>query len=339
MPRSLRTLQTALLVLALMSCTLTTGPGLSAQVPPLRLVSTAWPPFTNEPGLPRFALDLVEVALSRIEVQSKTTIVAPPEFTSSLLSSLFDGSAAAWKDRERERLLIFSEPYLENRLILVGRRGDNVSASSLDTLNGKRIAIVQGYSYGDQVESAGPTFLRTGKDEDSLTYLLSGKTDFALMDELVVRYITSTYPQEAQSRLQIGTTPLVTRPLHFVIRRDFPNAASLVERFNAQLRQLITDRTYHRLLHVDWIQADVNGDGVTELVPRSDRVGTAAPPRAYSLSTYRPPPSPQSPSKPGFYVGGNLYTDWASVPGRYKVPDPDRPDPSRSAASIFTFRW
>ncbi len=34
----------------------------------LKLVSTAWSPFTNAPGQPRFALDLVDVALKRIGV-------------------------------------------------------------------------------------------------------------------------------------------------------------------------------------------------------------------------------------------------------------------------------
>ena len=40
---------------------------IAAQTRPLRLFSTAWPPFTNEPGQPRFALDLVEAALQRIQ--------------------------------------------------------------------------------------------------------------------------------------------------------------------------------------------------------------------------------------------------------------------------------
>src|SRR4051812_43245145 len=93
----------------------------SAQTAPLTLVSTAWPPFTNAAGQPRFALDLVETALERAGFAAKTTIVSAPEFTSSLLTGRFDGSAAAWKDAERERVLLFSQPYLENRLVLVGR--------------------------------------------------------------------------------------------------------------------------------------------------------------------------------------------------------------------------
>src|SRR5262245_8244259 len=139
----------------------------SAQATQLHLVSTAWPPFTNEAGKPRFALDLVEAAFGRIGVSSTTAIVASPEFTSSLLSGRYDGSAAAWKDQERERFLLFSQPYLENRLILVGRRGSDVSATTFAALAGKRIAIVEGYSYGDAVEHAGPTFVRTQKEEES----------------------------------------------------------------------------------------------------------------------------------------------------------------------------
>ena len=124
------------------------------QAPQLHLVSTAWPPFTNPPGQPRFALDLVEEALKRINVTSDTAIVDEARFTPSLLNVEFDGSAAIWKDAERERVLVFSQPYLENRLLLVGRRGSDVSAKALAALAGKRIVLVGGYSYGDEVRKA-----------------------------------------------------------------------------------------------------------------------------------------------------------------------------------------
>src|SRR5262245_21908501 len=102
----------------------------SAQTRELRLVSTVWPPFTNPSGQPRFALDLVEAATSRFGVTATTTMVEASQFTPSLLSGRSDGSGAAWKDPEREQVLLFSQPYLENRLILVARRGGDVSAQS-----------------------------------------------------------------------------------------------------------------------------------------------------------------------------------------------------------------
>jgi polar amino acid transport system substrate-binding protein len=308
-----------------------------AQVSSLTLVSTAWPPFTNAPGQPRFALDLVEAALGRFKLTSKTTIVSAAQYTPSLLGGQFDGSAAAWKDAERERVLIFSQPYLENRLVLVGRLGADVSAKTLADLKGKRVAIVEGYSYGE-IDGAGPAFVRSQSEQDSLTRLLKGHVDYTLMDELVVQYIVRNYPKESRSRLEIGSTPLITRELFLAVKRARPDAESIIMRFNAQLRSMIADRTYHRLLHVDWLLADVNGDGISEYVPVNDRTGPTEPQRIYTLFSTREGSS-KAPEKPGFYVGGNTYSDWASVPESYKEINPRQPDARRSTASIFRFTW
>jgi polar amino acid transport system substrate-binding protein len=309
-----------------------------AQTTELRLVSTAWSPFTNAPGQPRFALDLVDAALGRIGIRASVTIVGPEQFTTAMFSEQYAGSAAAWKDAERERALLFSEPYLENRLILVARRDGDVSAASLARLEGKRIAIVGGYSYGDAIDLSGPTFVRSRTEEDSLRLLLDGKVDYTLMDELVVEYILSHYAKEARTRLRVGSTPLLTRPLYLAVRRAVPDAESIVKRFNEQLKGMIADGTYHRLLRLDWIQADVDGDGVPEYVPRSNRTGASAPTRAYSLFSAPPAAQPKSTTQ-RFMVGGSVYDGWTKVPDRYKVEDPDRPDPNRSTAVIFRFTW
>ena len=308
---------------------------ISAQQAPLQLVSTAWPPFTNDAGQARFALDLVETALGRVSIMSKTIIVPAAEYTPSITSSKFDGSAAAWRDAEREKSLVFSQPYLENRLVLVGRTGADVSAKALRLLAGKRIAIVEGYSYGDELDRSGVVLQRTRSEEDSLAQLLKSAVDYTLMDDLVVQYLVSNYPKEAGTRLAIGATPLITRPLHLAIRRTRPDAQSIVTRFNTQLRGMIADRTYHKLLHVDWIRADVDGDGVSEYVPASDQTGREEPKRVYALFT-----SPQDAgNKPGFYVGGSIYENWASVPESYRNLDSQHPDPSRSTGTIFRFSW
>ena len=154
----------------------------------LQLVSTAWSPFTNPPGQPRFALDLVEEALERLGITADTVIVDEARLTPSLLSGEFDGSAALWRDSERERVLIYSQPYLENRLVLVGRTESDVSATALVELAGKRIALVAGYAYGEEVEmTAGPIIVDSQSLEDSVAKVLSGEADYTLMDELVVQ--------------------------------------------------------------------------------------------------------------------------------------------------------
>ena len=78
----------------------------AAQGRQLQLVSTAWSPFTNAPGQPRFAFNLVGEALERVGIIAGTVIVDEARLTPSLLSDEFDGSAALWRDTERERALI-----------------------------------------------------------------------------------------------------------------------------------------------------------------------------------------------------------------------------------------
>lgn len=307
----------------------------AAQSRHLSLVSTAWPPFTNPPGKPRYALDLVGEALKRVGIAAGMVFVDEPDPMSLLLSGEFDGGAALWKDAERERKLIYSDPYLENRLILVGRRGSDVSAASLADLSGKRVALVAGYAYGESIEAAdGPILVGSHSEQDSIAKLLNGEADYTLMDDLVIQYLVGNHREEAQTRLAFGSTPLLTRSLHLAVRRSLPDAEAIISRFNAELLGMIVDRSYHRLLHLDWIRADIDGDGRGEYVPHDDRTGPLAPERPYVIFVTAAPDTGRR-----FYFGGNIYEGWSAVPAQYKAPDFSRPGPSRRAVKLFTFEW
>ena len=311
---------------------------LPPQAPPLRLVSTVWPPFTSPPGQSRFALDLVEDALGRIGSGVDFTYVQNSQYTPALIGGAYDGSGAAWRDKQREEVLLYSEPYLENRLVLVARRGGNVSAQSLTALKGKRIAIVEGYAYGE-IDSLGPVFLRSGSEENSISLLLGLAADYALMDELVIRYIVDNYPAEAKAKLEIGTTPLLVRPLHLALRRALPDARATLDKFNAQIKAMIADRTYHRLLRIDWIRADVDGDGLLENVAAADRALKAEPPRSYNLFSTTELEKQVKQEQERYFFGGAIYNGWSAVPDAYKVDHLDRPDHTHPTARLFTINW
>ena len=314
------------------------GDPLTLESRQLRLVSTVWSPFTNAPGQPRFALNLVDEALRRVGISAETVIVDEAKFTSSLLSGEFDGSAAVWKYAEREPVLIYSQPYLWNRLILVGQQGSDVSATSLADLAGKRIALVAGYVYGEEVETTdGLIIVGSTGVEDSVAKLLNGEVDYTLMDDLVVQYIISNHAEEARTRLAFGSTPLLTRSLHLAIRRSLPDAESIISRFNAGLRGMIADRTYHRLFHLEWIQADVDGDGRNEYVPYNDQAGPRQPGRSYMLSATGSPTAKPSTTQ-RFYFDGVIYEGWSNVPEQYKAPV-SKPERRRHTVKIFTFTW
>ena len=305
----------------------------------LRLVSTTWPPFADAPGKPRFALDLVDVALERIGIGAQTVVLDEDELSSALLNGGFDGSAAVWKDEARESAMIYSQPYLESRLILVGRRGNDVSATSLAGLAGTRIAMVAGQAYAGLTETmGGPAFVRSNSAEDGVARLLDGEVDYTLMDDLVVQYLIGNHGEEARTRMAFGKTPVLTRSLHFAVRRSLPDADSIISRFNAEVRAMMTDRTYHSLLMLDWIRTDVDGDGLGEYVPYIDQTGPSRPEYSYELFASGGPAM-----EPGmtrrYYLGGNIYEGWPAVPGQYKARDVGGPGSHARPVDTFSFTW
>ena len=151
--------------------------------------------------------------------------------------------------------------------------------------------------------------------------------------------VDGDFPAEvARTRLAFGSTPLLIRSLHLAVRRSLPDAWWIISRFNAALRGMIADRSYHRLLQLDWIRADVDGDGRREFVPHDDQTGPRPPEHFYELFATGSPTT-----KPGttrrFYFGGNIYEGWSSVPDQYKALDFTRPDPGQHTIRIFTFKF
>jgi hypothetical protein len=182
-------------------------------------------------------------------------------------------------------------------------------------------------------------FLRSGSEENSINLLLGMAVEYALMDELVVRYIVDTYPEQARAKLEIGTRPLLMRPLHLALRRTLPGAQDILDRFNAQIKVMITDRTYHRLLRIDWIRADVDGDGLMENVAATDQALKTEPPRSYSLFSTTELDKQVQKEQERYFFGGAVYNGWSSVPDAYKVDHLDRPSHTNPTARIFTINW
>ena len=290
---------------------------LNGQNTTLRLASDFWPPFTDVKPKHAFALNLVDEALARCRVQSETEILEFTEVVESIRSGKFDGSAALWHSPEREQFLLYSEPYLENRLVLVGKKGSNVSAGSLSELKGKRIAVVGSYAYGALVEEAKTIELVTGKsDQENLERLLKGETDYMLADALLIEYLLKYQSEDAAKHLAIGTNTMIRLPLYFAIRKEIPEAANIIKKFNEEIRKMIAEGTYNRILQLNWIATDVDGDGKTELVMSGDKAGTKEPVNSYMII------SQQNPTAPGtsrYVIEGNVYENWEQVPGKYKV--------------------
>jgi ABC-type amino acid transport substrate-binding protein len=313
--------------------------GQAADEDGLRLASDTWPPFTDQPGKRRIAIEIVHTALERAGIEAMTTVVDWKEVERGIRRGSFDGSAAMWHSNRRERELLFSDPYLENRLLLVGRKGSNVAATEISDLSGKRVAAVGSYAYGEEIDSAqGVHFVNGRNDQQNLDRLLAGEADYMLVDALVALYLLTYQPEEAAAKLEFGTTPLARRTLHFTVRRDVDGAEEIIEAFNTELRKMLTDGSFAEILQLGWIQVDVDGDGRDEVVALGDQVGVAPPGSIYDVFG-KMPETPEE--KQRFFVQGKIYDGWDAIPAQYKTQGPASPmDTSiQQGTTLFTLQF
>ncbi|MFO7564097.1 MAG: transporter substrate-binding domain-containing protein [Enhygromyxa sp.] len=311
---------TASLLLILTGCAAAVPPVAEAPKPRvLELASTKWPPFTAVEGEPRVANELVALALSADAVEAEQTILPVDEWLAALRSGEVDGSAAVWWSEDRAEYLLFSQPYLENRLVLIGRTGADVSATSFSQLVGKQVGIIEGYAYGEALDGAdGPEFIASPSVPDNVRALLAGELDYVLADALFAAYSIATHPQKLE--LVVGEHPLIFRALHFAVRKDVPDAQAIIDHFDSRVRQMLRDGSYNRILGIEWLEADVDGDGLSELIFQGTHAGVE-PPTApdYRVLTSRQRPGAEVEVQPDYIINGQRYDAWEFVPESFKV--------------------
>jgi ABC-type amino acid transport substrate-binding protein len=289
-----------------------------AQTIELKLASDIWPPFTNVENEKSFASDLVKEALTRNNINSSIEMTVFNDVITGIDSGKYDGSAALWISDERKEKYLFSEPYLHNQLVLVGRKGSKVGAISFSELKGKRIGIIDNYEYGDFNASEDITLISGKNNQDNLENLLTEKIDFMLVDALIIQYILKYQLNDVSKYLEIGSTPLIVKSLHFAIRKDIVDGANIIIRFNEEIDNMIKDGSYHRILELNWIRTDIDGDGKFEIVLEGDKAGVNSPKNIYGLmldTSY----SENTNAPKRYFIDGKLYEDWDNIPKTYKL--------------------
>jgi len=289
----------------------------NAQERELKLAADIWPLFTNVEGEKSILTDLVKEALSRMETNATIEMKEFSDVLSMINSGEFDGSPALWISDKRKEKYFFSEPYLYNQLILVGKKGSDVSASSFDELGGKKIGVIKNYAYGDLSQYKEVTFVSDISNQMNLENLLSNKIDYMLVDALLIQYMLKHQFNDVTQHLAIAQKPLLVKSLHFALGKNVENAEEILNEFDQKIEDMMADESFNRILELNWVKADVDGDGKMELVLGSNKAGTEAPQNIYGLMMDNSYKEKNGPAR--YYVDGKLYEDWDNVPKSYKL--------------------
>ena len=306
-----------------------------AQSESLKLSSDVWPPFTNVEEEKSIALDIVKEALLNINISVNYEIVNFDVVMEGISSGTFDGSAALWRDESREKHLVFSNAYLQNQLILIGRKGSNVDVSAISELENKRIGVVENYSYGDALLGGKNNEIVYGtSDQQNLERLISKEIDYFLVDALLIQYLLKYQLNDVSEFLEIGEYPLIVKSLHMAIRKDIPGVDQIITKFNEAITVMLKDGSYNEILELNWVKADVDGDGKLELILAGNEAGKTEPGNSYNILY-----SPQNKDAGGYYVNGTMYNSWNDVPEQYKVEIPQVSPPADLDDSSMKIRF
>jgi polar amino acid transport system substrate-binding protein len=235
---------------------------------PLVLANDPWPPFILEGEEQGTAEMLACQALERSGWECRVKVDDWENVLSDARIGAIDGIAAAWKDPDRETYLLFSEPYLTNRIVPAINNKTAVTATSLADLNGRRVALVTDYAYGEEIAAAVSNFevVEARNSREALEFVQNGKADIALVDELVGR---NELEQMANNDLELANAVLAFRDLHFAVSRQNPHAEQIVDDFQRAYKLMLEDGTVNEILNVDWLATDFGQEGTLNYVMRS----------------------------------------------------------------------
>lgn len=233
----------------------------------LKLAADYWPPFTSERAGQRVAMDLVEQALTRSGNNAQSSIIPWQQVLEGIKASKFDGIVGAWKNAEREQYLSFSQPYLENRILLVSRTDNRFDFNDISQLENKKVGIVEDYAYGEAITKNEKIIkVKSASIEQNIKNLVRKECDFALIDSLVAQAMKQALPADIINQLVLYPTVVVTQGLHFAVRKNHPHAEELLKQFDATIEEMIIDGSYNRALGFGWLVVDTNADGIDEYV-------------------------------------------------------------------------
>ena len=234
----------------------------------LSLGNSDWPPFIIKGQEQGASEELVCEALERAGWNCSVKVYNWGQVLEDAKEGSIDGLAAAWRTPEREQYLLFSKPYLTNRVVPIVAKDSKLYVQEVSDLRGWRVAMVSGYAYGEEIEKAKSafTFVPVESPAEAIKAVLEDRVDIALVDDLVAR---TQLEAGAEARFTVVDAVLTHRELYLAVSRDHPQAQQIISDFHQHYENMLKEGVVNDILDVDWLATDFDNDGELDLVLRN----------------------------------------------------------------------
>lgn len=207
------------------------------------LVSTGhWPPFCAE-HLKEHGLvsEIVKMIFNEIEQPYKIEFHFWPKAYSKATSGQAMASYPYYYTEEKSEHLLYSDELMLNKelfFFLKDKHPKGIEYNKLTDLKKYKIAGVRGYFYTEEFgnEKLDVTYYSTEKE--ALKSIHNGESDLIVLSEVGGwMLIEEQYPKQIKNFASIDN-PLLIKPLHLVISKNYPKSNSLLAKFNETLNNL-----------------------------------------------------------------------------------------------------
>lgn len=225
---------------------------------PLKIKLTAheYPPFMSQQLpygglLTRIVREAFKAANVEVEIES---LSSNNRVITGVMVGLYDGAYGWAHSPERDRKLHYSKSSIFTfRMVFFHRRDMDIPWENLADLGRYQIGATLGNHYSDEFSLLQAQrklkVQEAASDLNNMRKLLLGRIDLFPMEEEAgqMLLVQSLKPAE-QAQIAFQSRPIALIPTHLVLRRDLPNAAELLERFDQGYRQISDSGQLARIL-------------------------------------------------------------------------------------------
>ena len=214
--------------------------------------------YRNERGeIVGYEIDLAREAINRAGAKPEFKIIhwneKEMELNSGNIDMIFNGMDIT---PERQEIMLFSKPYMDNRRVIVVMKGNPLGIVSEGDLDGKNVGVKAGTTaeFYFETEEGKKNNIKTLKtydsDEKVFNALESGKIDAVVCDEVLGRY----YVVKHNNNIEVlNITVGKTNEYGIGFRKD---DHKLRDRIQAAFDSVVKDGTAKKISE-KWFQADL----------------------------------------------------------------------------------
>lgn len=228
----------------------------SITISAIAISTGEWAPFSGEQVYQNgFVLHVIREAYAREGLQVQYDFFPWERAYQSALreDSPYTATAYWYRSPERESDCLYSEPLIEEEMVLFFRKADPLEHwETLTDLEDYRIGISLGVTYPEDfkelAESGELNVQEAPDDELNFRKLLAGRIDiFPTTSVAGLELLRNTFTPAEMAELDYNKKPIMVSTGHLLFCQTNPTAAEQLNIFNSGLQKLMADGTYAQL--------------------------------------------------------------------------------------------